>query len=258
MSEVALLEPQVEVEETPVEVAPETPEVEAVAAEEVNPLASYEAELGITEAAPESPQSSTPAEPPAEVLAAAEAIRQREREEERRQREENGLLSDYRSRRDRLAGHLAEVQAGRQQLNMAAILTEFDRHNGQAAEVTRRLSARQYSDSVYKAADELVKDFSKDKAKHADTPALLKDLVSRAREGYSTKADVDKAVKAANQTLYNKLAKDPAALRALLSKLEGSTGSGDGASTLSGTVTKDMAETMPIAQLMKLRAQGKI
>src|SRR3990167_9552337 len=210
----------------------ETPEVR-VETPEADPLASYEAELGITVEAPATPQApSTPTEPTAEILAAAETLRAREREDERRQREENGLLTDYRSRRDRIAAHLAEVQAGRQQVNLQAILTEFDRHNGQAGEVARRLAAKQYTDALYKAAEGLVPDFGKDRTKHTDTPAMLKDLATALRKDYQSKADVEKAVKAGKVEIYNKIAKDPAALPAMLSKIEGSAGAGGPGETI--------------------------
>lgn len=263
-------EVRTETEAEPVTPPLDTPATESPPAEtsDTDALKAFEQEIGIeaeTEGGSKEDVTGAVQNPPAEDAeerAAKERIRAEVRAEEERARQDNGRRTAYANRISSVERVMGEVAAGRRDL-----FTPYSDLNG--------MNVQQWVKAVFNAHHSDTQDFSKEAASayergviitaakkalpglannYATADDLMSASIEEARKGYVSKREHDQAVKAAGVAAYNKLKSNPAAVRALLSQLEGSTGAGGGASIPSGQLDPFQA---PMSEVNKrLAAMG--
>ena len=226
---------EVAVQETQPEVVPDTPApdvTEPVA--ETSPedaLKAFEAEIGLTETqdaaqangtdAGQNPDGSLPPELETEVQKRVAATKA----EEARLHQENQLRSNFALRANTMRQELTKI--GLPSNYVEWVVGQFNSHHADAQKFAREFEVGKRDTEFYAKGKEL----AGLKADKFDTPeAFVAAITETAREGYVSKRDHEQAVKAAGIETYNKLMKNPAALRAALSKAEGAAGAGGGIS----------------------------
>ena len=235
------------VAETPESAAP--PEIP-----ETDPLADYLKAEGLAdELAPETSPAPVASDPAPEVKAFAEQYAEEKLATERRAREEIGLQAAFRDAAPRTRQFLASNGVPSEVVErVVAYMTGIQ---GNAAQVYTKQANESYTNAQMQLADKLFPGFSK--GEYKNSADLFKAVIDKAREGYVAPTEVEKQVKKARTEEHKRLSENPAVLRSLLSKAQAPK-SESGQTTPTGPLTVEAVSSMPIAQIMKLQAEGRL